>query len=164
MAFECHPQNCVARFDKNTKELKGFVIRDFGGLRIHRETLKASTGHDLDVKEGHHVAAKNLEEVYIRAYSSMIQNHLQLLLRTLELHYNGKGWAIVREELQRLVRRDHPLYDAWPAPERMTFPAKCYLRMRMVTIHYPQVSHIYHREAPYLRITFSSLSTDHSRT
>ena len=110
MAFECHPQNCVARFDKNTKELKGFVIRNFGGLRIHRETLKASTGHHLDVKEGRYVAAKNLEEVYIRAYSSMIQNHLQLLLRTLELHYNGKGWAIVREELQRLVPRDHPAY------------------------------------------------------
>jgi len=164
VAFECHSQNCVARFDKYTKELKGFVIRDFGGLRIHRETLKASTGHDLDVKEGHYVAAKNLEEVYIRAYSSMIQKHLQLLLRTLELHYNGKGWAIVWEELQRLAPRDHPLYDAWLAPERAIFPAKCYLRMRLVTIHYPQVGHVYPCDASCLRISFSSLSTDLSRT
>jgi siderophore synthetase component len=55
VAFECHPQNCVARFDLKTKELKGFIIRDFGGLRVHRESLRASTGVELDFLEGHSV-------------------------------------------------------------------------------------------------------------
>jgi hypothetical protein len=37
--FEIHPQNTLARFDIQTRELKGFVIRDFCGVRIHPSTL-----------------------------------------------------------------------------------------------------------------------------
>jgi hypothetical protein len=31
VAFECHAQICLTRFDLKTKELLGFVIRDLGG-------------------------------------------------------------------------------------------------------------------------------------
>ncbi|KAG6857212.1 hypothetical protein H0H87_007631 [Tephrocybe sp. NHM501043] len=131
VAFECHPQNCLARFDLITKELKGFIIRDFGGLRVHPETLKASTGVDLDVHDGHSIIAPDLDDVYTRMYHTIFHNHLQQLIRVLGLHYNGRGWAVVREHLEVVVPRDHALYAAWLSPARKSLPAKCFLRMRM---------------------------------
>jgi siderophore synthetase component len=36
VAFEAHPQNTIARFSLAAPhELRGFVIRDFGGLHVH---------------------------------------------------------------------------------------------------------------------------------
>ncbi|KAJ8487818.1 hypothetical protein ONZ45_g14190 [Pleurotus djamor] len=131
VAFECHPQNCVARFDMDTKQLKGFIIRDFGGLRIHPPTLKASTGVDADFVEGHSIIAEDLDDVYTRMYHTVIHNHLQQLIRVLGLHYNGRGWKIVREHLQAIIPHDHGLYASWLSPENKTFPGKCFMRMRM---------------------------------
>ncbi|KAF8207122.1 IucC family-domain-containing protein [Mycena galopus ATCC 62051] len=113
VAFECHPQNCVARFDLKTKELLGFIIRDFGGLRVHRESLRASTGVELDFLEGHSIIAEDPDDVYARMYHTVMHNHLQQLIRVLGLHYSGAGWAV-----------------AWLAPEKKTFPGKCFMRMR----------------------------------
>lgn len=131
VAFECHPQNCVARFDILTQELRGFIIRDFGGLRVHRETLKATTGVDLEFLEGHSIIAEDLDDVYTRMYHTVFHNHLQQLIRVLGLHYNGVGWAIVRKQLKDIIPHDHPLYSAWLSPDTKTLPGKCFLRMRM---------------------------------
>lgn len=146
VAFECHPQNCVARFDLKTKELLGFIIRDFGGLRVHRESLRASTGVELDFLEGHSVRfrvylrawsdcakqiiAEDADDVYARMYHTVMHNHLQQLIRVLGLHYSGVGWAIVRRHLRAVIPREHALYNAWLAPEKKTFPGKCFMRMR----------------------------------
>ncbi|KAL0954601.1 hypothetical protein HGRIS_003561 [Hohenbuehelia grisea] len=131
VAFECHPQNCVARFDLQTKELRGFIIRDFGGIRVHPETLKATTGVDLDFLEGHSIIAEDLNDVYTRMYHTVIHNHLQQLIRVLGLHYNGLGWQIVRKHLTNLIPHEHGLYQSWMSPDTKTFPGKCFLRMRM---------------------------------
>lgn len=131
VAFECHAQNCIARFDLGTKELLGFVIRDFGALRIHPETLKSSTGVDLDVHPGHSILAGNLDEVYTRTYHGMIHNHLQQFIRVLGLHYDGSGWKVVRQHLEEVIPKDHALYTAWLSPEKKTMPAKCFMRMKM---------------------------------
>lgn len=135
VAFECHPQNCVARFDLQTKELKGFIIRDFGGLRVHRETLKETTGVDLDFMTGHSIIADTLDDVYTRMYHTIIHNHFQQLIRVLGLHYNGLGWQVVRDQLRLNIPRDHPLYDAWLSPERKVLPGKCFMRMRMSSMY-----------------------------
>ncbi|KAF8640221.1 hypothetical protein AX16_010118 [Volvariella volvacea WC 439] len=131
VAFECHPQNCVARFDLVTKELRGFIIRDFGGIKVHPETLKRSTGVELDFLAGHSTVTETVDEVYTRMYHTMFHNHLQQLIRILGLHYNGVGWGVVRKHLREAIPHDHPLYDAWLSPERKTFPGKCFMRMRM---------------------------------
>ncbi|RDB25516.1 Uncharacterized protein y4xN [Hypsizygus marmoreus] len=131
VAFECHPQNCLARFDIVTKELRGFIIRDFGGLRVHPETLKATTGVELDFLAGHSIIADDLDDVYTRMYHTVFHNHLQQLIRVLGLHYNGRGWEVVRQHLNDLIPKDHGLYNAWLSPERKTLPSKCFLRMRM---------------------------------
>ncbi|PPQ77137.1 hypothetical protein CVT25_010831 [Psilocybe cyanescens] len=135
VAFECHPQNCVARFDLETKELKGFIVRDFGGLRVHPETLKATAGVEIEFMEGHSIIASTLDDVYTRMYHTIIHNHFQQLIRVLGLHYNGRGWAIVRDQLKRQIPQDHPLYEAWLSPERKTLPGKCFMRMRMSSMY-----------------------------
>lgn len=135
VAFECHPQNCLARFDLVTKELRGFIIRDFGGLRVHTETLKATTGVELEFLDGHSIIAEDLDDVYTRMYHTVFHNHLQQLIRVLGLHYNGRGWEVVRHHLNELIPKDHGLYAAWLSPERKTLPSKCFLRMRMAGMY-----------------------------
>ncbi|KAF9524860.1 IucC family-domain-containing protein [Crepidotus variabilis] len=135
VAFECHPQNCVARFDLETKELKGFLIRDFGGLRVHPETLRATTGVEFDCLKGHSIIAKTLDDVYNRTYQTIMLNHFQQLIRVLDLHYNGLGWEIVRQELKKNIPRDHALYDLWLSPESKTLPGKCFMTMRMASTY-----------------------------
>ncbi|KAJ7056635.1 IucC family-domain-containing protein [Mycena amicta] len=143
VAFECHPQNCVARFDLETKELKGFIIRDFGGLRVHRTSLKASTGVELDFLEGHSIIAEDPDDVYARMYHTVMHNHLQQLIRVLGLHYNGKGWEIVRKHLRASIPEEHALAVSWLSPERKTFPGKCFMRMRF------QGMYRFHLHAPF---------------
>ncbi|CAO3598813.1 unnamed protein product [Absidia cylindrospora] len=63
VAFEAHGQNTLARFDKKTGLLKGFVIRDFGGVKVHRETLVKSAGVDIDVLPDSCVVAETTDEV-----------------------------------------------------------------------------------------------------
>ncbi|KAF7375204.1 hypothetical protein MSAN_00407000 [Mycena sanguinolenta] len=130
VGFECHPQNCVARFDLKTKALLGFIIRDFGGLRVHRQSLRASTGVELDFLEGHSIIAEDPDDVYARMYHTVIHNHLQQLIRVLGLHYSGTGWEVVRRHLRAVIPREHALYQAWLSPEKKTFPGKCFMRMR----------------------------------
>jgi len=121
----------LARFDMITKELRGFIIRDFGDLRVHRETLKATTGVELEYLAGHSINADDLDDVYTWMYHFMFHNHLQQLIRVLGLHYNGRGWAIVRGLLEELIPKNHGLYAGWLSPERKTLPGKCFIRMRM---------------------------------
>jgi siderophore synthetase component len=63
VAFEAHGQNTLARFDKKTGQLKGFVIRDFGGIKVHRPTLLKTAGVDIDVLPDSCVVAETPDEV-----------------------------------------------------------------------------------------------------
>ncbi|SRR6266851_2679893 len=133
VAFEAHPQNTIARFSLVAPhELLGFVIRDFGGLRVHPPTLLASTGVALDFEPGHSIVGETLDDVYKRMYHTIIHNHLQQLVRVLELHYNGKGWQIIRARLQEAIPRGHALEKAWLDEQAKTIPGKCFMRMRMI--------------------------------
>ncbi|KAI0300834.1 IucC family-domain-containing protein [Russula brevipes] len=133
VAFEAHPQNTVARFSLAAPhELRGFVIRDFGGLRVHPPTLLASTGVALDVLPGHSIVAETLDDVYTRMYHTVFHNHLQQLVRVLGLHYSGKGWEVIRVRLREAIPRGHALERAWLGEEAKTLAGKCFMRMRMV--------------------------------
>ncbi|KAF5366545.1 hypothetical protein D9758_008969 [Tetrapyrgos nigripes] len=157
VAFEAHPQNVLARFAlEEPHQLLGFVIRDFGGIRVHPETLFSSTstggpggpsgGIDVFgqsptrsnpspvVIPGHSILAPDLEDVYARTYHTVIHNHLQQLIRVLGLHYNGKGWEVVRRRFGEVVGRESGLWGSWmgsEGEETKTFPGKCFMRMRM---------------------------------
>ncbi|KAH9987280.1 IucC family-domain-containing protein [Russula compacta] len=133
IAFEVHPQNTIARFSLTAPyELRGFIIRDFGGLRVHPPTLLASTGVALDVSPGHSIVAETLDDVYTRMYHNMIHNHFQQLVRVLGLHYNGKGWQVIRPRLREAIPCGHILEQAWLSGEVKSLPGKCYMRTRLV--------------------------------
>ena len=134
VAFEAHGQNTLARFDRATGELKGFLIRDFGGIRVHRETLETSTGVDMDVHPMSPIIAKELSDVINKLYHSLFVLHLQRLIRVLDLHSNGFGWRCVREALDRnFPNNEGEIYKVIRTQKRM--PGKCFMRMKMAELY-----------------------------
>ncbi|KAF8633234.1 hypothetical protein AX15_001463 [Amanita polypyramis BW_CC] len=131
VAFEAHAQNMLVRFNSHTKDVLGFVIRDLGGLRIHPATLRHSTGIDFQFLPGHCVATETLEEIFPKLYHSFVHNHLQRLIRVLDLHYNGIGWELLRKHLKEVIPIGHALKKAWLDPAITEVPSKCLMRMRM---------------------------------
>jgi len=131
VAFEAHAQNVLARFDIASKELRGFVIRDLGGLRVHPHTLRESTDVDFQFLDGHVVATKTLEEIFPKFYHTFIHNHLQRLVRLLGMHYNGRGWKMVWKYMAEVIPFEHPVWRLWMDPTCKTTDSKCLMRMRM---------------------------------
>ncbi|KAI9282553.1 hypothetical protein BY458DRAFT_467836 [Sporodiniella umbellata] len=129
VAFEAHGQNTLARFDRKTGQLKGFVIRDFGGIKVHNETLKKTAGVELDTLPESTIEAESLEEVFKLLYHALFHCQLQRLVRVLDLHYSGEGWEIVRKYLSLYVPKDHAM---WPMfMETVKVPGKCLVRMKI---------------------------------
>ena len=167
VAFEAHPQNTVARFSLAPPyELRGFVIRDFGGLRVHPPTLLASTGVALDAIPGHRIIAETLDDVYTPTYHSMIYNHIQQLVRVLGLHYNGKGWEVVRLRLREVIPHGHALEKAWLDEEAKTIPGRCYVRTSIRALGHVSFSLALVRDTSLLirNISITSIYIDHSQT
>ncbi|KAJ2924638.1 hypothetical protein H1R20_g12449, partial [Candolleomyces eurysporus] len=131
VAFEAHAQNVLVRVHRTTGELLGFVIRDLGGLRIHPPTLRHSIGVNFQFLPKHCVATETLEEIYPKFYHTYIHNHVQRLIRLLDLHYNGIGWEILRRHMNAAVPTDHPLRKIWLSTESRLVQSKCLMRMRM---------------------------------
>jgi hypothetical protein len=131
VAFEAHAQNVLARFDVVTKELRGFVIRDLGGLRIHPPTLRESTGVDFQFLSGHVVATKDLGEIFSKFYHTFVHNHVQRLVRLLGMHHNGSGWSILRKHMSEVIPKEHQVWKVWMDPASKTIESKSLIRMRM---------------------------------
>ncbi|KAF4613986.1 hypothetical protein D9613_007630 [Agrocybe pediades] len=131
VAFEAHAQNVLLRFDIATKQLRGFIIRDLGGLRIHPATLCKSVGVDFRFLPGHCVATQTLEEIFPKFYHTFIHNHIQRLIRLLGFHHNGRGWEMVREHMSSMIPEEHPAWRVWMSPSSKTVNSKCLMRMRM---------------------------------
>ncbi|KAF5393180.1 hypothetical protein D9757_001345 [Collybiopsis confluens] len=132
VAFEAHAQNMLLRSDVATGQIKGFVIRDLGGLRIHPPTLIKSTGVDFQFLDGHCIATETVEETYPKFYHTFIHNHVQRLIRLLGMHYDGSGWEILRRHLKNTIPAEHALNKLWLDPATSSVvPGKCLLRMRL---------------------------------
>ncbi|RCH85310.1 hypothetical protein CU098_006734, partial [Rhizopus stolonifer] len=129
VAFEAHGQNTLARFDRKTGLLKGFVIRDFGGVKVHNETLKKSAGVELDILPDSCVEAQTLDEVSKLLYHTLFHCQFQRLIRVLGLHYNGVGWEIVRQHMADMIPKDHVMWAMFMEPAKV--PGKCLVRMKI---------------------------------
>ena len=124
----------MARFDSVSTELKGFIIRDLSAFKVHLKTLKATTGVEKDIPPLQ--CASTLDDVYAQIYHDAINNHLQPLIRVLELHYNGHGWQILRQQLQNNIPADHPLFSAWLSPDKKTLDVAHNLRKELTASVY----------------------------
>jgi len=132
ISLEAHAQNICARFNIKSKKLVGFAVRDFGGLKLHMPTLRKQ-GYDVKSSPpGSLITVDNLIEVWENAHHTIFQSHLNQLLHGLRLQKHG-AWAIVREELDKVLKPDasdeaRAFYDFIM---REKVPYKCFMRMKM---------------------------------
>ena len=110
-------------------------MRDLGGLRVHAETLRSSTGTDFQFSPGHCVVTASLEEAAKKLYHTLVFNHLQRLARSLDLHYDGSGWALLRQHLEAKIPRDSWLWDVWMRQDARSVSGKCLLRMKLAGLY-----------------------------
>ncbi|KAJ2811780.1 hypothetical protein FBU31_007711, partial [Coemansia sp. 'formosensis'] len=127
-AFEAHPQNCLLRIGAEAGDIRGFIVRDFGGIKVHRPTFASSTGVDIPMLPNSTTEAQSMYELYDLAYHTLVQCQLHRLVRALQLHYHGNGWAIVRKSFEKRVPASHPLRRAW---YQESFDLKCFITMKL---------------------------------
>lgn len=132
IALEAHGQNMLVRVDKSTGEVKGFAVRDFGGIRIHMPTLHGKGYQLLSALPGSSSTTNEREEVWDILHHTIFNIHLNHLVQSLGLHGEG-GWTVVREELDRVIE----MIGAGPMEElrafliRDTVHFKAFLKMKM---------------------------------
>ncbi|KAG0342955.1 hypothetical protein BG005_002591 [Podila minutissima] len=132
--FEAHQQNVLVRLpipqpgDNSPVYPSGFIVRDFGGIRVHQETLFKSTGMRVPVLPGNPNEVTDLKEAYARLYHTLIQMHLHRLIRALDLHYSGQGWLIVRTKLKHYFKPGDIGHELWLSSK--TCKWKCFMRMK----------------------------------
>ncbi|KAF9369252.1 hypothetical protein CPB97_003748 [Podila verticillata] len=134
-SFEAHQQNTLVRLpipqpgDNSPVYPCGLIVRDFGGIRVHQETLFKSTGLRVPVLPGSPCEVNDLKEAYAKLYHSLIQMQLHRLIRALDLHYSGQGWLIVRTKLEHYFKPGDIGHELWLSSE--TCKWKCFIRMKM---------------------------------
>ncbi|KAJ5947177.1 hypothetical protein N7466_000192 [Penicillium verhagenii] len=131
IGLEGHGQNLVARVCRQTGEIKGFAVRDFGGVRMHVPTLREHGVSYDSLPPGAATLTDNLENVWSKVHHSLLQNHVGLLLGALGLENHG-GWAIVFDTLSMGLgpHEGSPGKELFEYLTKDTMPFKCFLRMR----------------------------------
>ena len=131
IGLEAHGQNLVARICRQTGTVKGFAVRDFGGVRMHVPMLRAHGVNFDSLPPGGATLTEDLHNVWSKVHHALLQNHVGLLLNALGLERQG-GWSIVRETLERVLKEEEEggkgVLEYFMQD---TMPFKCFLRMRM---------------------------------
>lgn len=132
IGLEAHGQNLVARICRETGIVKGFAVRDFGGVRMHVPTLR-NYGVNFDsLPPGGATLTDDLHNVWSKVHHALVQNHVGLVVSALGLERDG-GWGIVREVLERVLTGEEEGMgrEVLGFFLQNTMPFKCFLRMRM---------------------------------
>ncbi|KAJ6184953.1 hypothetical protein N7519_006254 [Penicillium mononematosum] len=132
IGLEGHGQNLVTRVCRQTGRIKGFAVRDFGGVRMHVPTLRNHGVRFDALPPGAATLTDDLQNVWSKVHHSLLQNHVGLLLGALGLENRG-GWAITLEILSTVLVSDNgsPGETLFECFTKDTMPFKCFLRMRM---------------------------------
>jgi siderophore synthetase component len=125
------------RICRASRTIKGFAVRDFGGIRLHMPTLR-SQGYDLHtIPPGAATTTDDLHDVWSKVHHSLFQNHIGHLVVALGLEEDG-GWEVVRDEVRRVLFPNGRGKGCGLHAEGLygflmeeTMPFKCFLRMRM---------------------------------
>ncbi|KAJ5117453.1 hypothetical protein N7448_011085 [Penicillium atrosanguineum] len=132
IGLEGHGQNVVARVCRQTGTIKGFAVRDFGGVRMHVPTLREHGVSYDSLPPGGATLEDNMENVWSKVHHSLLQNHVGLLIEALGLENYG-GWGITLETLSTGLKpgQGSPGHSLFEYFTKDTMPFKCFLRMRM---------------------------------
>ncbi|KAF9960601.1 hypothetical protein BGZ72_006501 [Mortierella alpina] len=138
-SFEAHQQNVMVRLpipkpgDNSPVFPCGFVVRDFGGITVHQDTLFKSIGMRVPVLPGHSIEVPDLKDAYAHTYHTLIQMNLHRLIRALDLHYSGQGWSIVRTKLESYFKPGDLGHDLWLTSETCRW--KSFIRMKLEELY-----------------------------
>lgn len=132
IGLEAHGQNLAVRICRQTGRIKGFAVRDFGGVRMHVPTLRNHGVKFDSLPPGGATLTDNLQNVWSKVHHSLLQNHIGLLLGALGLE-RCRGWAITQETLLTVLNPSQgaPGESLFEYFCKDTMPFKCFLRMRM---------------------------------
>jgi siderophore synthetase component len=106
IALEGHMQNTVVRVDGGRPA--GFLVRDLGGIRLHRARLGAA-GHRVDLDPASFIITDDGDEAADKWVHAVVHAHLAGVLRVLVDAFDydeGRGWARVAGVLEDCL-------DAW---------------------------------------------------
>lgn len=153
VAIEAHAQNIVVRFCRQSGKLRGFAVRDCGGIQLHRPTLEGLGIQlpEFDAKSS--VSSDNLKQVWSRFHHVFLQNHVASLLVALGLELRG-GWAIVRDEIARVLDIHNPGGDRDVLQYLLDgeMPFRCFFTSRMEGVSPRTVSIIPYYHQPGFHI------------
>ncbi|GLA18271.1 siderophore [Aspergillus niger] len=146
--IEAHSQNVLVRVNITNKEITGFAIRDFDGIRIHYPTFLRHPDYENalnNIPPGARTLTDDLHRMWHAAHHSLLQAHVGHLLYMLGLESKG-GWRVVREELEWALNPSGDpdgrlLYDFWL---KETMLSRCFLEMRLRDAY----AKYYERELP----------------
>ncbi|KAI5800601.1 IucC family-domain-containing protein [Pyronema domesticum] len=136
ICLESHGQNILVRLGLSDGALKGFAVRDLGGIRMHLPTLR-KCGFELKTAlPGSSIITEDIHEVWSKAYHTLIQNHLNQFIHGLSIQGEG-GWRVVKEELKGVLAMEQG--ETARELERFFFaervPFKCFMRMQMASVY-----------------------------
>ncbi|KKY34086.1 hypothetical protein UCDDA912_g05963 [Diaporthe ampelina] len=143
VALEAHGQNMLVRVNKSTKEVTGFVVRDFGGIKIHMPTLR-ERGYTLySALPDSFVTTDVREEAWDILHHTLFNNNINHLIQSLGLHRSG-GWAIVREELNKVISESTVAHrkELLEYLSKDQVHLKCFLKMKLEGL-YRDYLHVY---------------------
>ncbi|WP_049922944.1 IucA/IucC family protein [Halopiger djelfimassiliensis] len=82
IALESHLQNSLIVFDESTARPLATLVRDLGGIRVHRGRL-GEHGRSFEPYPDSDVDAETERELYRKLYYALFQNHLGELVATI---------------------------------------------------------------------------------
>ncbi|WP_226005667.1 IucA/IucC family protein [Natrinema salinisoli] len=107
IALESHLQNSLVVFDVDDARPIATLVRDLGGIRVHRDRL-AEHGFSLEPYPESDLDADGSEALYRKLYYALFQNHLAELVATIG-HESGVDeracWRLIREQCDRAFER-----------------------------------------------------------
>ncbi|OJA00911.1 hypothetical protein BEV13_01865, partial [Rickettsiella grylli] len=137
IALEGHQQNTLAILKEG--KIKRFIARDFDGIEIHADSLKA-TGITLDTTEHSPYLQKNKDTVRNQLLYTVYQLHLGEIVLLLANYFNCEEkpfWKIIRKITEQrfyaLKNRMCPMSwkNEFNAILNTHWPVKALLRMRL---------------------------------
>lgn len=139
IALEVHLQNTLVRWSRGAPAR--FVVRDLGGIRLHRGRL-AAAGHSIDLDPSSFIVTDDLDEVVGKFVHSLVHAHMSTLFGWVEDVFGvdaDENWSHLESLMSSLLERwsaEEPALAAACDHTRVTLfaprcRAKALLRMRI---------------------------------
>ncbi len=138
ITLEPHQQNSLLVVDSNDQP-SGFIIRDFGGVRIHKASLEAQ-GYVLDFHEDPLIIAPQRKDSRDKLIHTLMICHIGALVSTLAQDFSCPStwlWTIVRKKMAHVFDTCRPkmlevdYLDDLKAFLQDPWPTKAFIKMRL---------------------------------